>query len=229
MVALATRKEENMANKNDIRIDLKKIHPLLRLYLERIIKYANAEGIYIIITEGFRSKERQDELYAQGRTKPGIVCTNARGSDYNSQHQWGVAIDFCIANDGKTWNYTMMKRVAEIGKEHCKHLGWGGDWTVKVDGLIDNPHLYLDKWGKNPSPLKKTYGLPENFLKTFTGAVTGTKKGLSIFNKTGKIKRKRIVQKQPNGTVFNILRRGKIWCRVEYNGKYGYALSKYLK
>jgi peptidoglycan LD-endopeptidase CwlK len=43
---------------------------------------------------GLRSFEDQDELYAQGRTKPGNIVTNARGGD--SLHNYGLAADFVI-------------------------------------------------------------------------------------------------------------------------------------
>ena len=226
MVALATRKEENMANKNDIRIDVKKLHPLLRLYLERMIKYANDAGIYIIVTEGLRTVADQDALYAKGRTKPGPVVTNAKGSYYGSQHQWGIAFDICIANDGHMWDESYFRRVAEVTIGHCKHLGWGGYWTKEKDGLIDRPHFYLDNWGKNPLPLKKKYGVPDKFMKTFTGKVTGTKDGLTIWSKN---KKKQIKKNVPNGEVFNILSKGIRWARIEYNGIHGYVLKKYLK
>ena len=49
---------------------------------------------------GIRSKAEQDALYAQGRTKKGSIVTNAKGSDYSSQHQWGIAFDIAI-NDKK--------------------------------------------------------------------------------------------------------------------------------
>jgi peptidoglycan L-alanyl-D-glutamate endopeptidase CwlK len=211
---------------NDIRIDVNKLHPLLRFYLERTIKYANKEGIYLIITEGVRTVAQQDALYAKGRTKPGIVCTNARGCDYSSQHQWGIAFDIAIANPGHLWDEKYFRKVAEIAKQHCKYIGWGGDWTVKEDGLIDRPHFYLNKWGKNPSPLKDKYKTPERFFKTFKGTVKGTRKGLSIWNRN---KDKRLVEFKPNGTEFYILSIGRKWAHVYYNGTYGYALKKYLK
>lgn len=213
-----------MANKNDIRIDVNKLHPLLRLYLNRMIKYANKEGIYIIVTEGLRTVAQQDALYDKGRYgNPGPIVTNATGSSYSSQHQWGVAFDICIANTGHTWDVSYFRKVAEATLPHCKHLGWGGYWTKEVDGLVDNPHFYLTKWGKNPFPLKKQYGTPEKFFKTFTGTITRTT--LKLWN----LNRKKVKRTLSKGEVVNILYRGKKWARVEYNGIHGYVLNKYLK
>ena len=89
-----------MTKKHDIRVDRKKLHPWLDHKLGLLLRGCAREGIYLIITEGFRTKKYQDALYAKGRTKPGNIVTNARGSSYSSQHMWGVAFDIAI-NDGK--------------------------------------------------------------------------------------------------------------------------------
>lgn len=216
-----------MGKKNDIRIDTNKIHPLLKLYLDRMIKYANKEGIYIIVTEGFRTVEQQNALYAKGRTKPGPVVTNATGNSYTSQHQWGVAIDICIANEGHMWDTAYFKRVAEVAKKHCKHLGWGGDWTKEVDGIVDTPHFYIDFWGKNPFPLKEKYGTPGAFMCTWTGNVNMIGKGLWLWDSYKKGRKK--VVKMPRRSKVKVLKRGKKWATVEYQGIVGYARNRYIK
>jgi len=43
---------------------------------------------------GLRTFEDQDELYAQGRTKPGKIVTNARGG--GSLHNYALAADFVL-------------------------------------------------------------------------------------------------------------------------------------
>lgn len=73
-----------MKKEHDIRIDRTKLHPLLDYRLETLLKKCAKKGIYLIITEGFRTKEYQDVLYAKGRTKPGKIVTNAKGSTYSS-------------------------------------------------------------------------------------------------------------------------------------------------
>jgi peptidoglycan LD-endopeptidase CwlK len=44
--------------------------------------------------EGLRTWDQQDELYAQGRTSPGNIVTNARGGD--SWHNYGLACDYVL-------------------------------------------------------------------------------------------------------------------------------------
>lgn len=102
-----------------------------------IIKEAYDEGIYVLITDGYRSNAEQDALYAQGRTKPGPIVTNAKGGQSN--HNKGIAVDFCLTNKEGTAAYWTVnkdwKRVAAIAKS--KGFEWGGDWT----SFKDNPHL----------------------------------------------------------------------------------------
>lgn len=207
---------------NDIRIDRTKLHPYLDYLMMRLIKYSNRAGIYLIITEGFRTVEQQDILYAKGRTTAGSIVTNARGSDYQSQHQWGVAFDIAIKNTGHTYDVNYITDVANIAKKYCKNLGWGGDWTA----FRDYPHFYLKKYGDTAYKLKLQYKTPENFAKTWYKTVKGTKYGLSIRSKS---RLRVLVKKQPNGTVFEVLWQGKKWSKVRYNGKVGYSLTKFLK
>lgn len=47
---------------------------------------------------GLRTPEKQDELYAQGRTAPGGIVTNAKGGE--SAHQYGCANDWTLWDAG---------------------------------------------------------------------------------------------------------------------------------
>jgi len=114
-------------------------HKVVRESALEIIRRAYKEGIYVQISEGHRPNGRQNDLYAQGRTKPGNIVTNARGGQ--SWHNYGVAVDFFLtSNDGSKALWTVnnkWRRAAAIGKS----LGfeWGGDWT----GFVDYPHLQM--------------------------------------------------------------------------------------
>ncbi|ARP44611.1 Peptidoglycan L-alanyl-D-glutamate endopeptidase CwlK (plasmid) [Geobacillus thermodenitrificans] len=105
----------------------------------KLIRAAHSEGIYIIITQGLRTIEEQNRLYAQGRTKPGRIVTNARGG--YSYHNFGLAFDFCVCNvvNGKlvtSWNLDQRWfRVGQLGKS--LGLEWGGDWK----SFKDYPHF----------------------------------------------------------------------------------------
>ncbi len=103
-----------------------------RMAREMVTKMKQA-GYDILITSGLRTYEEQDKLYAQGRTTPGAIVTNAKGGQ--SFHNFGVAFDCVPLIDGKpNWNspYTL---TSKIGKE-CG-LEWGGDWAT----FPDKPHF----------------------------------------------------------------------------------------
>ena len=125
-----------MAKKHDIRIDRKKLHPWLDYKLGVFLKECEKAGIYLIITEGFRTVEQQEALYAKGRTKPGKIVTNARGNSYSSQHMWGVAFDVAINDSKHLYDASLIKKVAKLAKKIG--LGWGGDWK----SFPDMPHFF---------------------------------------------------------------------------------------
>lgn len=212
---------------HSIRIDRSKLHPQLNYKLSLLLKKCKNKGIYLIITEGFRSKEQQDKLYAQGRTTPGIIVTNAKGISYSSQHQWGIAFDvamnYDIDGDGKisddTWNPKGFREVSKIAKSIG--LGWGGDWK----GFVDTPHIYLKKWGSTTAKLKQQYGTFEKFKKTWTAIVCRTE-GLILWKDVLKAKK---ILRIPNGEHVQVLHKKLWYAKVKYQGKYGFVNKKYLK
>lgn len=152
----------NMYKQNKININTSKLHPLLQYKLQQAIKKCNKKGIFLIITEGIRTVKYQNKLYAQGRTKPGMIVTYAKGKSYSSQHQWGIAFDIAINGPSKLrYNANMLAKAAKIIK--TTGLGWGGDWN----GFSDMPHFYLKKWGATPAKLKRRYRTPKKFKKTW--------------------------------------------------------------
>lgn len=70
------------------------LHPKLRSEVILIANELATKGILFRIVQGFRSIAEQDTLYAQGRTTPGKIVTNARGGQ--SFHNFGLAIDFAV-------------------------------------------------------------------------------------------------------------------------------------
>jgi len=100
--------------------------------------------IKLRVTHGLRTVQEQKELYAQGRTKPGKIVTNAKGGE--SKHNKGKAIDVYVVNCDGTIdvNNRLSDEVAIIGKQ--EGLEWGGDWTKKnKQGKVfkDYPHFEM--------------------------------------------------------------------------------------
>lgn len=215
-----------MKKEHDVRIDRNKLHPWLDYKLGLLLKQCAKKGIYLIITEGFRSVADQDALYAKGRTTSGVIVTNAKGSSYSSQHQWGIAFDIAINDNKLLYDDKTIKKVAKIAKSSKVGLAWGGDWQ----SFQDTPHFYLGKWGSTTYELKVKYGNFENFKKTWTKRVAGTKSGLNLWNKTHT---KVLLKKVPNQTKVEVMYSKKYpfgtFSKVRYINKVGLMKSQYLK
>lgn len=209
-----------MKKSHDVRINRNLLHPWLDFRLSLLLEQSAKEGIYLIVTDGYRTKKRQDELYAMGRTKPGKIITNAKGSDYSSQHMWGLAVDIAINDSERLYDVTLMKKVSKIAKKIG--LGWGGDWK----SFPDAPHFYLKEWGSTTSKLKKTYGTPAKFKKTWTKKVQ-RKQGLLLWKNREK---KGSYLRVPNGATVKVMYVSSKWyAKVKYKGKVGFLNKKYLK
>ena len=85
----------------------------------------------------YRTFAEQDALYAQGRTKPGQIVTNAKGGW--SYHNYGIAFDFVFktAQGNWTWNSTQWEAVAKLGIKNGWE--WGGSWMT----FPDRPHMQM--------------------------------------------------------------------------------------
>ena len=65
--------------------------PELVPYARALVHGADDLGISLRLISGTRTFAEQDALFAQGRTKPGRIVTNARGGFSN--HNFGIAFD----------------------------------------------------------------------------------------------------------------------------------------
>lgn len=166
--------------------NINRCHPRLIELSKKLISACKGQGLIIGIGESFRTKEEQDALYAKGRTAPGNIVTNAKGSSYSSHHQWGTAFDI-YRNDGKGVykdSDGFFAKVGKIGKSIG--LEWGGDWKSPVD----KPHFQLPDWGSTTTKLKKMYVTPEKFMNTWKGDVEMVEESKIIIDgKEKKVKR----------------------------------------
>jgi peptidoglycan L-alanyl-D-glutamate endopeptidase CwlK len=107
---------------------LEDLHPIVQAKAKRFIDACRLAGIDVLITSTYRSKESQDDLFAQGRTRSGKKVTNARGG--MSFHNYRVAFDFVPLENGKPiWDdIPMITSIGEIG-EGCG-LEWAGRWVT---------------------------------------------------------------------------------------------------
>ncbi len=116
---------------------LKKVHPELAKRVKQVINALALKGETIEVVQGYRTFAEQDELYKQGRSKPGQVVTNAKGGQSN--HNYGLAVDLCPFVNGKP-QWSDKQGFIRIGAEAEKRgPEWGGDWKK----MIDKPHVQL--------------------------------------------------------------------------------------
>jgi peptidoglycan L-alanyl-D-glutamate endopeptidase CwlK len=114
--------------------NLSDLHPLCKERAEKFLKLAKDAGIDLIVTSTYRDLESQADLFAQGRTKPGTIVTNARPGQ--SWHNWRCAFDVVPLRNGKpVWGTSgpdgdMWRKVGELGES--VGLEWAGRWTGKL-------------------------------------------------------------------------------------------------
>jgi len=132
---------------------VKLLHPAVSQEVKELIEKAEAgfpATMAIRIVQGLRTIQEQNDLYAQGRTKPGKIVTNAKGG--SSFHNFGLAIDFAILTD-TDGNGSYNDLSWDIKRDNDKDgvadwlevvrvfeaagWSWGGKWAT----IKDYPHL----------------------------------------------------------------------------------------
>jgi D-alanyl-D-alanine carboxypeptidase. len=122
----------------------RRIDDLAPQFRDRFVNWLAAvkvAGVDPLVTCTLRSNEEQDALYAQGRTKPGKVVTNARAGQ--SAHNYGLALDFVPMVGGKPIWDAKHPHWAIAGNLAPQHgLEWAGTWTR----FREFPHIQVPNW-----------------------------------------------------------------------------------
>jgi len=63
------------------------VHPKLATQVQTILDVMHIIGYPMMVTDGVRSMVQQHDLYARGRTQPGLIVTNCDGVKKRSPHQ----------------------------------------------------------------------------------------------------------------------------------------------
>lgn len=124
------------------------VHPDLVRVVERAIELTPQD---FAVLEGVRTPERQQELYAQGRTKPGPVVTwTLRSRHFADVDGYGYAVD--LVPYPVDWSDTSkFDAIAAAMFDAADELGvvlrWGADWdrdgNIRERGESDSPHFEL--------------------------------------------------------------------------------------
>ena len=127
---------------------LEGVHPKLVDVVEMAIQLTHQD---FMVLEGVRTPERQAELYAQGRTKPGQKVTWTLKSNHfiNPTTGYGHAVD--LVPFPVDWSHKKLDVVAKAMFAAADPLGveirWGADWDrdgkPREKGESDSPHFEL--------------------------------------------------------------------------------------
>lgn len=130
--------------------DLSDLHPDLQPLAQQFYTNCRAAGIKAFITETYRSQVDQNADYAQGRTIPGSIITNA---------QYGQSPHNCTLPDGtpaaKAFDFAIQGAAGALDWDPAD-VSWQA--AIKIGealGLVsgstfhspkDSPHLELANW-----------------------------------------------------------------------------------
>ncbi len=120
---------------------LNDVHPMLQRKIRQLadILATDRPPIILRITQGYRSWAEQAQLYAQGRSVPGKVVTNAEPG--HSWHQFGLAVDVVpLGLEGQPdWNieHPTWQRIVAAGTSLGLVAG------AQFRSFPDYPHLQL--------------------------------------------------------------------------------------
>lgn len=111
--------------------DVDLLEPVFRTHILGIMHEARLQGVSLLVYETYRSRERQELLYATGATQLREVGV----------HHFGLACDLVMDAHGlPSWegDFSILGRLART-----RNLIWGGDWgsPAKQNNFYDGAHL----------------------------------------------------------------------------------------
>ncbi|MFT6821499.1 MAG: peptidoglycan hydrolase-like protein with peptidoglycan-binding domain, partial [Myxococcota bacterium] len=127
-----------------------RISPKMRTVAIATLKDLQSQGLRPYVISGYRSFELQDEIYKQGRTKPGNKVTWVKGG--GSWHNYGLAVDIAF------WDRSHRTVTWDAPNEDWTAIGEAGlrnGFTRWLGPQGDRPHLeYHPKAGNSASRMR---------------------------------------------------------------------------
>ena len=139
-----------------------KVQQLFTNWIADCQAVAAAHGYEYKAISGNRTWEEQAKIYAQGRTAPGKIVTNAKPG--YSNHNYGIAVDMGVFKAGKYLDASspseaeaFHRKAAQIAEKY--NIEWGGSWS----SFKDYPHFEY-KTGKTLAQLRQLVNEGKNIL-----------------------------------------------------------------
>jgi peptidoglycan LD-endopeptidase CwlK len=130
---------------------LAKVNPALADKVRVASSHLEKAGTYILVISGLRTAAEQNALYAQGRTAPGHIVTNAKAG--YSMHNYGLAVDVVPYLSGNTgelnWHSNTPQFRAMVAALEAQGLIWGGSWK----SFPDDDHFQMPGLPATPNAL----------------------------------------------------------------------------
>lgn len=139
------------------------LFPLFAAQLREFDTRLAAAGLPFYCFMALRTFQDQDDLYAQGRTGPGQIVTNAKGGD--SFHNYGLGADYVLDGQlhkpGIQWSWDIKADLNADGRNDWMQMGeiaetcgleWGGRWKR----FPDLPHVQ-NTYGFTLAEIKEIY------------------------------------------------------------------------
>lgn len=116
------------------------VAPGLAAKIHQMTDILEPQGVVFRVTQGVRSMAEQAAIYAQGRTTPGVIVTNAPPG--HSWHEFGMAVDIVPMDQDPPrpdWNtaHPVWRQIIECGESIGLYSG--DEFHVKKD----EPHFQL--------------------------------------------------------------------------------------
>ena len=121
------------------------LEPDFRPLVEELIKRTEAAtNRQWAISDARRTMAQQRTIYAQGRTAPGKVVSNAKPGQ--SAHNFGYAVDVWPLKADNDFDWGAARSLFEKMGAIAEELGltWGGHFK----SILDLPHVEMAKWKK---------------------------------------------------------------------------------
>jgi len=130
-----------------------KVQQLFRNWIAECQVLAKVYGYEYKAISGNRTWDEQAKIYAQGRSAPGKIVTNAKPG--YSNHNYGIAVDMGVFKEGKYLDGSkpseaeaFHRKAAEVAAKY--NIEWGGSWK----SFKDYPHFEY-RTGKTLSQLRQ--------------------------------------------------------------------------